>query len=311
MPPDFMNMLQIKCPLCRSTDVFLSKSYNVDELILAWKKQFNIDVSEKFRDLQKIDMFQCNCCQIQFFMPLSLEGKDTLYAQLAKSDGYYPQDKWEHNMALKDLKGLKSVLEIGCGSGGFVARAAQSGVNIDGIEINNDAVEEAQRRALNVRAINLQQAAAQFAGHYDAVCAFQVLEHTSNPHDFIKHSCALIRPGGRLILGLPNRDSFLKHMFEILDIPPHHMTRWSVKTVHFMQKLFPVKLEHVKLEPLAEYHIESYVNAYGPLLRRYPVIRYLSRYELLRWYSKFIKRTGLRKLLKGHTFYVSFIRVNL
>jgi hypothetical protein len=65
----------------------------------------------------------------------------------------------------------------------------------------------------------------------------------------------------------------------------------------------------MKLEPLAEYHVDGYVNAYCSVLVNYGVVRHFYRLGLKWWLPEFLKRTGLRKLLTGQSLYASFVRV--
>lgn len=299
-----------KCPICGSPDISLVNSIDTEQLIGVWKQQLNIDVSRDFQNVHNVDLFECDCCHLQFFLPDSLSGSPQLYTQLQRFDWYYMPHKWEHNAALEDMEGCERILEIGCGFGDFVARArSDKGLDAEGIELNVSAVKKAQQSGLPVRGLDLGKVATQFTGHYDAVCSFQVLEHVPNPKDFLEYSCALTKPGGKLILGLPNAESFLRYQFNILDMPPHHVTRWSSKVLHHLPKLFPLRVEHIKLEPLAEYHVVGYVNAYFSALAKYGVSRYFLRPRLMPWISEFIRLTGLRKLLTGQSLYVSFVRV--
>lgn len=300
----------MKCPLCNSEDTFLVRSIEVERLATAWNRRLNIDVYAEFHGLQRIQLLKCRCCHLLFFAPSFLAGSAQLYTQLDRLDWYYMPRKWEHDVALADLRGARTILEIGCGFGDFIARArTEEGLCVKGIELNESAVEEAQRRGLPVQLLDLQEAAAQFAGHYDAVCAFQVLEHVPNPKDFLEWACALVKPGGKLILGVPNADSFLKYQFNIFDMPPHHMTRWSSETLSYLPELFPLRLEHIKREPLAKHHVGGYVDAYCSVLEKHGAIPNLCHPALKRCLAAFIRRTGLCKLLTGQGLYASFLRV--
>jgi SAM-dependent methyltransferase len=299
------------CPLCESPDTFLVKSIDPEVLIEAWGKVFGIDVSTQFQDLESVDLFQCARCHLQHFAPNSLTGSSDLYAQLQSQElpWFYMAQKWEYGEALKDLQKCGTALEVGCGVGHFVAQALAAGLNVKGIEVNPSAVQQAQQQGLPVQLFDLCDAASQGEECYDAACSFQVLEHVPNPKEFLGWMCALTKPGGTLVLGLPNADSFLRYQFNILDMPPHHMTRWSSKVLNSLPSFFPLKLDHISLEPLAKYHVGGYVEAYRSIVSRHSALRNLCHPRLGWAISKFLAVTRLHRFLKGQTVYACFTRI--
>jgi hypothetical protein len=50
------------------------------------------------------------------------------------------------------------------------------------------------------------------------------------------------------------------HHSNLLKQPPHHMSHWSLKVFHSLEKILPVKLLASFDEPLAKYHIDWYVR---------------------------------------------------
>jgi SAM-dependent methyltransferase len=303
-------MYVTKCPLCDSDKNTFVNSISTERLIEKWQKTLGIDVSDELNLIPKIDLLVCNDCQLRYFSPSDLVGSSHLYAQLEKFDWYYMQRKWEYDVAIDDLKGCQKILEIGCGFGNFVKQARiEHSLNMEGIEMNESAVQEAKSRGLPVRYLDLEDAAKKFAGQYEAVCSFQVIEHVSKPKDFLEWSCMLLKPGGKLILGIPNADSFLKYQFNILDMPPHHMTHWGRQVLSFLPDFFPLRLLHLKQEPLAEYHVVGYVDAYFFHLSKYKIIRTICKFRLKKAFVQFLKCKRLRKYLTGQTLYACFSRI--
>jgi SAM-dependent methyltransferase len=216
--------------------------------------------------------------------------------------------KWEHVVALQDLKGCQRILEIGCGPGSFLAFAREkNGLEIEGVEQNRKAIEEAKRRGLHVRCGTIEQVAMESPDSYDAVCGFQVLEHVARPGDFLKACAAALKSKGKLLLGLPNADSFIRYQINCLDMPPHHMSRWPIKTVEALPRIFPLRVGRIAIEPLAEYHVEYYVDAYVSRVARGP-LRAFNRPQVKKWLERLLKR-GPRRWLRGQTVYASYERI--
>jgi len=134
-----------------------------------------------------------------------------------------------------------------------------------------------------------------------------VLEHLSQPAEFLNSACSLLRPGGKLMLGLPNAESFLRHQYNILDMPPHHMTRWTVEVLTRMQQWFPLKLVRVAYEPLADYHADGYVEAYTDMLAS-KGLRILTHPLVRSRLSGLVRKSGLQRFLRGQSIYACYLR---
>jgi 2-polyprenyl-3-methyl-5-hydroxy-6-metoxy-1,4-benzoquinol methylase len=297
-------------PLTGLGDVTLLKTIPAEQLIRDWRDgRLKIDITEELHGHEEIYLYQCNRTKLRFFYPPDIAGSDRLYEKLQSNEFYYTEDKWEHRAALEDLAGCEQILEIGSGFGAFVQICIDRGLNARGVELNEAAVARAQQLGLPVERLGLEHAAELYNGTFDAVCGFQVLEHVPNPCDFISWSVKMLRPHGKLIYCVPNADSFLKYQYNLLDMPPHHMLRFSRETFVSLQKLFPLKLEKVMYEPLASYHVAGYIDSYSRHYRSHctPTKILFNRY--INPFYRFCLRLGLRRLLGGQSLYVLFRRV--
>jgi SAM-dependent methyltransferase len=165
-------------------------------------------------------------------------------------------------------------LEVGCGSGEFLHRAAAAGHHIRGIELNPGAVAAARARGLACEQRDLADLAATSPGTFDAVCSFQVLEHVAHPRAFITDCVRLLRPGGALILSVPDADGWIRLKDFLLDLPPHHMLGWSEQSLRALGPQFGLSVERMLFEPLPTAQIENYLSAQRARWRN-PAIRRL------------------------------------
>jgi len=197
---------------------------------------------------------RCERSRLEFFLPEEAAGSELLYTELQKFDWYYMREKWEFETAVKDLATCQRILEAGCGTGLFLEKASSAlpGSVVKGVELSAEAVRSAREKGLNVERSDLKSLVERDE-KFDAVCSFQVLEHLTRPRDFIKETIGLLNPGGLLIISVPNKDGFLRHSNALLEIPPHHMTRWGRHALRHLEKIFPVRLlktkrKHKKLQ---------------------------------------------------------------
>lgn len=103
-------------------------------------------------------------------------------------------------------------LDVGCGSGQMVRLASQLGWNAMGLEIDPLAVKAARQSGLNI----VQGAADQlvnFGAQFDAVMCSHVLEHVHDPLNMLSQLKGALRPGGMLLITLPNALSALRRHF--------------------------------------------------------------------------------------------------
>jgi 2-polyprenyl-3-methyl-5-hydroxy-6-metoxy-1,4-benzoquinol methylase len=294
----------ILSPINGSNDVTLLETFQVEKLITDWNNFFSIDVANEFQGYKNIYLYQCNQTKLRFFYPLDVVGSSQMYQDLMKIDWYYMAQKWEYEVALKNLVKSEKILEVGCGVGHFVQSAMDVGLNIKGIELNETAIFIAKKKQLPIEKLDLQEAAEFYSNSLDAICSFQVLEHVPNPKDFIAWSLQMLKPGGKLMLCVPNYDSFLKYQYNLLDMPPHHMLRWCKYTFKSIEKIFPLKLEKVLYEPLADYHALAYLSVYYRTKYAFGKVFFNSR--TLPFYEKCLKDWGLRKFLLGQSIYIQY-----
>jgi 2-polyprenyl-3-methyl-5-hydroxy-6-metoxy-1,4-benzoquinol methylase len=85
-------------------------------------------------------------------------------------------------------------LDVGCADGTFVRTALDAGVNAEGIEISEAAVASARKWSLPVACSTLEEHYPDY--RYDAITAFDVLEHLSDPVSFLRNVRRLLRERG-------------------------------------------------------------------------------------------------------------------
>jgi SAM-dependent methyltransferase len=115
------------------------------------------------------------------------------------------------------------VLEIGCGQGAFGSRIADR-VEYLGVEPDEISCKVARSR-IEPRGtvINGSHEAVPEGATFDAVCAFEVLEHIDDDKGALAAWVPFLRPGGHLILSVPA----FQDRFGSMDIRSGHFRRYS------------------------------------------------------------------------------------
>jgi SAM-dependent methyltransferase len=298
----------IKSPLTQTNDIKLVRKIDVDHLIGEWKNAFSIDISTEMNGHKTISEYQCNTTGLYFFMPDDVDGSAKFYEALQNFDWYYMPEKWEHQITLKKLIPASKILEVGCAEGGFIELCIKYGHDAMGIELNQNAVLKAKQKGLPVCEKDLHELAKEKESIYDCVCSFQVLEHVSKPKEFIDSCIKLLKPGGKLIFCVPNSNGVLATDYSLLDMPPHHMTRWNKSTFKSLETIFNINLNSSHFEPLAKYHWDWYLSLVQKKKIPYKILRKILSDGKARKVFKAFLALGFNKFIKGHTIYVEFIK---
>jgi len=97
----------------------------------------------------------------------------------------------------------EDVLEIGCGRG-LTGELLQRrlGCRVTGVELNPEVAKDAGRRLHAVRQGDVQTL--DIEGQFDVVLALELFEHLTDNERFLARARELLRPGGRLVLSVPN-----------------------------------------------------------------------------------------------------------
>lgn len=96
------------------------------------------------------------------------------------------------------------VLENGCGVGAYVARLAERGGRVTGLEYDFERARESRR--LSERITNAAGEALPFpADHFNLILSHEVLEHVADDRQAVTEMVRVLRPGGRAVIFCPNR----------------------------------------------------------------------------------------------------------
>ena len=240
-------------PVTRNSEAVFLEKIDSQKIIDLYQKDFNTDVKRYFEGLQSIEILQCRDTGYRFYAPFSTAGDGRFYEDIqAGYANYYRGWKWENQFALKLLSKRMKVLDVGCGKGAFLARIKGKVASCTGLEFNDVAIQKALKNGLDVRKETIEAHAGTHKEAYDAVCMFQVLEHIPEVKPFLNAALQTLKPGGLLIIGVPNSDPWLlkQDKYHTLNLPPHHSGLWNKAVFERLDQFFPMHLEKIGFEPL-------------------------------------------------------------
>jgi len=144
------------------------------------------------------------------------------------------------------------VLDIGCGTGDFLAEAHVSHWKTFGIEPNEKAASLTRAKGLC-----LAKSTMEFEDNFfDVVTMWHVLEHVPNLEEQIEELKRIIKPTGTIIVAVPNFKSFDAKYYgkywAAYDVPRHlwHFSKTAI------QKLFEVS--HLKVSKVQPMYFDSF-----------------------------------------------------
>ena len=192
-------------------------------------------------------LWSCSETGLGFAWPLK-PGNLQFYKWISQFDSYYPGIRWEYGEVRKLIGADAKVLDIGCGEGDFLKSLGGSASNRYALDMNEPAVKKCQTLGFNsfcgtietaVRAGFMQE------GQFPVVTSFHCLEHVDDPVEFVRSMLKAVAPGGRLYISTPYSPmSFETEWFDIMNHPPHHMSRWNLRAYKKLAQLLNVKMRH-------------------------------------------------------------------
>ena len=131
------------------------------------------------------------------------------------------------------------ILDIGCGDGLLLYYLKHLGWDCYGIEPGEVAAKYA-REVLNLKVSNATLENIKYTDEFfDIVNLQHVFEHLDNPLESLKKINQMLKPGGYLVVGVPNFDSFDRRLFGKRWVGlklPQHLFQYTEKTLKIMMK---------------------------------------------------------------------------
>jgi SAM-dependent methyltransferase len=123
------------------------------------------------------------------------------------------------------------LLDVGCGSGAFLAQMTALGWRAEGVDPDPAAVASASEAGLSVTQGTLADLdPGEHGNSFDAVTLSHVIEHLHDPAENLRRISVLLRPGGRVWIATPNLEALGLRRFgrDWLGLdPPRHLVLFT------------------------------------------------------------------------------------
>ena len=165
--------------------------------------------------------------------------------------------------------GKGKLLDIGAGTGDFLAVSKGDGWEITGIEPSQKARTIAEGKGISFASDSQLLE----SGSFDVITLWHVLEHVPDLEKQIKELKRLIKPDGTIVVAVPNFRSYdakyYRHFWAGFDVPRHlwHFSKKAIKQLfsreHFkIDTILPMKLDAFYVSLLSEKYKTGNMNIF-------------------------------------------------
>jgi len=213
-------MRKINCQLCQSSQ---------------FEKLFEVN-----RHGKSYTIVKCVNCDLIFVNPQPFlkeiqshyqKNYDYNYMEVSDNNNCYHLE--ELILLEKELEGKGRLLDVGCGSGQFLAQAQKKGWKVQGIELSSK-IADFGRKNFGVKITTSDFNQFSSKEKFDVITMYHFIEHVRNPFSCILKADLLLKKNGLLLLLTPNIRSFDAKLsgkrWEWLS-PPAHLFFFSLKNL--------------------------------------------------------------------------------
>lgn len=144
-----------------------------------------------------------------------------LYPRTPRSADVFNRDPFEaHALVTALIRRGERVLEMGPSTGYITEHLVRNlGCSVVAVETSAAAAAAARSRVEVEVIVPPAELPPEYRGSFDVLLCADVIEHVANPAAFLRHLLPYLRPGGRLLLSVPN--------------VAHWSVRWRLLRGHF------------------------------------------------------------------------------
>jgi SAM-dependent methyltransferase len=222
--------------------------------------------------------YRCINCHFELIYPVPSDSELKEYYDSSYNEGLYKD--FIEAVEMKVLNAayrfgevskyiFSPVLDVGCSDGHFLNILGKNSIEAEGIDISQVAVSHATNKGL--KAVCTTLSAYNPVHKFKTITGFDIIEHLSDPAEFITQIKGLLEVNGFLILSTPNRNSVYRRLMRknwYFYIPEEHLIYFDKKTIKTMLEKYGFKIVIQKrfLKPLTLRYGLSQFKVYNPFI---------------------------------------------
>ena len=214
------------------------------------------------RDNQALNVLECTSCGLVFLSSFEhikngFYEESGMHAKTIDVETWLRQTAGDDDRRFNQFRRLienTSVLDFGCGAGGFLNRARDVALRVCGVEVESRLAPFFCDKALDVR-----RNIGEFDEKFDVITLFHVLEHFPDPVALLRQISGKLKPGGRIIVEVPNADDALLTLYQCEAFT--HFTYWSCHLFLFNARTLASVAQKAGLSVEYLQHIQRYTLA--------------------------------------------------
>ncbi len=214
--------------------------------------QWSIFAGNRIDTQLKTHLYKCRDCHLYFKYPIpSKEQLDELYRNGNPQTWQYRlKDRLDWQVAIEFISKHMSkgtILDIGCWNGEFLSNVT-AGWKCYGTEINPLASNSARNKGVEIISDDFDRL---ISLHYkfDVVTAFDVIEHTKDPLNFVMMTSKIMNENGLMVMSTGNTETatwkLSKGRYYYCAIP-EHLSFINISWIYSAAEKLNLKIEHIE-----------------------------------------------------------------
>lgn len=220
------------------------------------------------RDNRLIDVYKCQKCGTKFLSKLERKNdyengfmygsQDLNNINIQERLKVFRPDDMRRCEMVKEICCGKSILDFGCGFGGFLDCISKVSSSCMGIELG-----KTERNYLNKKGIKCLKTIEECKELFDVITLFHVFEHLSDPRVWLIKLSEYLKDGGYLVIEVPNANDILLSLYDCRSFAD--FTYWSAHLY-----LYTIQSLTILIEGSERYDIAS-----ADQVQRYSIANHL------------------------------------